>query len=165
MAEKISKLDYAISSSVDPARPLANAFDGNTDTLWGTVETDTIADISFIGQDFPQEVTISRFRLRNAFATYFPTILRVKQFNGTWKTVQDFAVTTTLEWKDLVLDVPLVTSKVAVFAGSNLSGGSAFAVSEFEVYGYRLGFMPEPKQISLPVILSTMPAALTRGFR
>ena len=159
MVEKISKLDYAISSSADPSRPLANAFDGNTTTMWGTTETDTIADISFIGQAFPQEVTVQMFRLRNSFTT-FPTTLRVKQFKGTWETVQDFAVTTTVEWKDLVLNVPLVTSKVAVFAGSNISGGSSFAISEFEVYGYL-----QLKQISLPAVLSCLPASLSRGFR
>jgi len=163
MAEKISKLDYAISSSVDPARPLANAFDGNIDTLWGTVETDTIADISFIGQAFPQEVTVQMFRVMNGF-TYFPTTLRVKQFKGTWETVQDFAVTTTVEWKDLVLSVPLVASKVAVFAGSNISGGSAFTIREFEVYG-SLTLPSILRPASTPVILSTMPTALTRGFR
>ena len=162
MAKKISKLDYAISSSVDPARPLANAFDGDTATLWGTTETNTIADISFIGQAFPQEVAIHRFRLMNAF-TYFPTTLRVKQFKGTWETVQDFAVTTTVEWKDLVLNVPLVTSKVAVFAGSNISGNSAFTIREFEVYGSLT--LPFLRPASTHVILSTMPTALTRGFR
>ncbi len=160
MAEKISKLDYAISSSVDPARPLANAFDGNIDTLWGTVETDTIADISFIGQDFPQEMIISRFRLMNAF-TYFPTTLRVKKFNGTWETIQNFTVTTTVEWKDLVLTVPLVASKVAVFAGSNISGYSSFAIREFEVYDDTMtDTLSRPP---LPAILSCLPAKFSKN--
>jgi len=171
--EKIIGGSPFADSSYAPQYPASNAFDGSGSTFWSTAKLGPAANnVAFIGLknlDRQYKVSFIRFLGRGEGNTETPAKVQLKYSDDgvTFRNGPTMDLPSISGWVEL--DVPdhvgggtsITLWCVQARSGSLTIGFTAFEIEFFEEKCPSLVKRPFPTA----VLMSTLPASLTRGFR